>query len=253
MRAYMLLAILSIACIHQQDRPSPSEPRRDKTAEFVKELSSVDRDSRIRAAERLAGLGIEAMPAAAALGKASHQDPEPEVRAWAVVALGQLGPKYVPLLVRALKDKEWVVRQSAARVLRGHTPSGGEAVRALQDALQDSNNVVRVASAGTLIEIGANSAEVFAVLVDIARRPDWFGLARIEAIETLGQVGIQAVPTLIELLKEERIDVKTAAANALGRIGPAASSAIPFLLETLQDKDDEVRASADAALARIRR
>lgn len=56
----------------------------------------------------------------------------------------------------------------------------------------------------------------------------------------------------IEVLKDERWDVRGTAATALGRIGPDAMATVPALNEVLStDRDENVRKAAAAALKRI--
>lgn len=250
--AMLLTSAISPACIRVRDQPSTSALSAQGVDQLVKALDSVDKDSRVRAAERLASLGAEAKPAGDALAKKAVKDPEAEVRAWAIAALSELGPKYRSVLFRGLRDKDGTVRQVAARVIGEHRPVSEAATRRLRDALKDPDRGVRVASARSLVCIGVTSTEVLAVLVEAANHADWLGLARIDAIETLGLLDIRGVPTLTELLKDKRADVRAAAAAALGQVGPAARSAIPLLEDVLRDKDEDVRASALAALARIR-
>jgi HEAT repeat protein len=61
-----------------------------------------------------------------------------------------------------------------------------------------------------------------------------------------------AVPHLIPLLKDSDIEVRDAAARALGRIGPEGKAAIGPLIEALKDSDDEVKAAAAEALEQYR-
>ncbi len=73
---------------------------------------------------------------------------------------------------------------------------------------------------------------------------------RKHAAVTLGQIGPaakDAVPHLVELLKDPDADVRWAAAGALGMIGAAAKDAVPHLVELLKDSNTDVhRAAADA-------
>ena len=64
-------------------------------------------------------------------------------------------------------------------------------------------------------------------------------------------MGIIAVPTLTELLRDRDSRVREAAARALGLMGPKAKAAIPGLKELLQDQDEAVSQAAAAALQRI--
>ena len=75
--------------------------------------------------------------------------------------------------------------------------------------------------------------------------------ARDAAASALGQIGLAAVPALIEALADKNLNVRWAAARALGQVGPAAEPAVPALIEALADTDTTVRWAAFGALARI--
>jgi len=68
----------------------------------------------------------------------------------------------------------------------------------------------------------------------------------------LGEAGgEEAVPELIDTLKDSDMSVRRYAALALGEIGPAASEASPALAAALQDSNGDVRYAATGALGRI--
>jgi HEAT repeat protein len=70
------------------------------------------------------------------------------------------------------------------------------------------------------------------------------------AAEALGKIGDpQAVPALMEALKDRDEDVRKAVAEALGEIGDP--QAVPALLETLKDEDEDVRWAATMALWKL--
>jgi HEAT repeat protein len=61
----------------------------------------------------------------------------------------------------------------------------------------------------------------------------------------------QAVPALIEALKDKANDVRWSAAIGLGYYGEQAREAIPALQEAQKDRDARVREAARVALSRI--
>ncbi|HYO63887.1 MAG TPA: HEAT repeat domain-containing protein [Pyrinomonadaceae bacterium] len=85
-----------------------------------------------------------------------------------------------------------------------------------------------------------------------ARRPE--SLARLQAALDLlsdrARVG-EAVPLLVELLKDEEAFVRSNAAGGLGVVGPAAHPAVPALIGLLKDKNALVRYSAAEAIRKI--
>ena len=60
-----------------------------------------------------------------------------------------------------------------------------------------------------------------------------------------------AVPHLVDLLKDLDAGVRRAAADALGQIGAEAKAAVPDLVELLKDPGEGVRMAAADALATI--
>jgi len=71
------------------------------------------------------------------------------------------------------------------------------------------------------------------------------------ALAEMGPYARDAVPAFIEALEDERWDVRGAAATALAEIGPDARAAVPALITPLKDERWDVRRAAAAALKRI--
>jgi HEAT repeat protein len=69
--------------------------------------------------------------------------------------------------------------------------------------------------------------------------------------QVIARCGMMAVPLLIDLLPDERVEVRRWSAVTLGAIGPDASQAIPVLQELLADPDAAVRMHAQQALRSI--
>lgn len=139
--------------------------------------------------------------------------PDPAVRAFSALTLGQMGrPDVVPALIAALADGEKVVRAAAARAL---SSLGAPAVPALTEALED---------------------------------PSW--VIRYRAAEALGGIRDPRVtPTLVALLGDERDHVRYMAAKGLAA-DPSASAVDP-LLPRLEDENPFVRRMAAQALRSI--
>jgi HEAT repeat protein len=124
-------------------------------------------------------------------------------RQGAVLALGKLGPKAIPVLAAALQDKELVnVRAWAAAGLRANGPSAKAAVPQLEAALKDEVGYVRIEAADALWAISEHKS---------------------------------AIPTFIELLKSGEASDRWIAAERLNRIGPKAKAAVPALFAALKD------------------
>ncbi len=75
---------------------------------------------------------------------------------------------------------------------------------------------------------------------------------RVQAARNLGETrSAGAVAPLVEALKDENVEVRLAAIQALGRIGRNAKAAVPALTAMLRDQDSTIRSGAARALAKI--
>lgn len=75
---------------------------------------------------------------------------------------------------------------------------------------------------------------------------------RLGACLALGQIGKDAVPSLIPLLDDPDANVRYYAVWALGQIGPNAGDALPAIQKALRDSDGDVRRKAVFALGRVK-
>jgi HEAT repeat protein len=152
------------------------------------------------------------------LVKSTASDPEPTVRAAALMAISQIAPpeKTVPAYRAALADGSPAVRLVAAVRLRQLGPAAADARPELGKALADGDARVAEAAAEALLNIGG-----------------------------------PAVSTLVELLASPQPTTRKLALAALAKLGPAASAAEPAIKKCLQDSDGEVRQLAAIALQNV--
>ena len=157
-------------------------------------------------------------------------------------------------LVRALSDPEMRVRADAARALAG--AADGPATSALLERLEDDDwPLVRAVAAASLGGAPPGTAPDKA-LGSALKDEAW--LVRREALGALGRRRARAyTPSVIERLedKEERFNVRVAAARSLGLLcDPAAADPLTKHLAPLADPygSMEARGIAVAALAALR-
>jgi HEAT repeat protein len=107
-----------------------------------------------------------------------------------------------------------------------------------------------------LIHIGKSAVPELLNIAQLYRRPSLLSelmgknLLR-STINVLSEIGDpQIIPTLFHALKNENIDIRSAATKALGKIGDPEG--IPGLLQALEDGDTYVRHEAVDALSQIR-
>ena len=143
----------------------------------------------------------------------------PDIRAKAAEALGRLRAEdAVPDLRKCLKDQVPSVRLKAAEALGRLQPKEG--VPELINLLHERGPAFRAMAAEALGHLRAEDA-------------------------------VDAVPPLLELLKNDREDtsVRAKAAEALGRL--QANAAVPHLLKLLNALDADIRVKAAEALGRL--
>jgi len=149
----------------------------------------------------LAGIGAPAVPVLSS----ALTNSDPEVRYYAAVGLGAIGPEAaaaVPALLLALDDPVTNVRWQAAQCLGHIGEEAGQVVPALQGLLGDGDNTVRYCAAYAL---GNFRGEASAAVDDLAR-----------------------------LLSDTDSEVRWGAAGALLQIGPAAATAEDDLIAALR-------------------
>ncbi|MFM7425188.1 MAG: tetratricopeptide repeat protein [Elainella sp.] len=163
----------------------------------------------------------------------------------AAEALGKIGhPDAVLALSQALQDSDDQMRRSAAEALGkiGHP----NAVLALSQALQDSDNQVRRGAVEALGKIGHPDA--FPALIQALQNSNnWVRLRAASILSEIGHPDV-AVPYLIRALQDSDDEVRRRAATALVKIG---SDAVLALIQALQDSDDQVRRAAISVLREI--
>ena len=182
-----------------------------------------------------------------------------------------------------LQKREWWKRDDdlRRRVVEALAQAGSSAVPALIQALGDDWESVRAAACGALAKIGDARAvpalSVWAAVGDKAAREalqslgqsplplekavravlasgDWGVVQRALGHDVVRevvvkQIGAQAVPYLIQALRDEHSGVRMAACRALGQVGDAR--AVPALVQALEDGNVNIRYEACWVLGQI--
>lgn len=137
------------------------------------------------------------------------------------------------------------------KVLSSLETIGEDAVPALMRALKDRNQFIQLAAAETLAKIGKNARAATPSLINALRdgRKD---LKKAAAL-ALGRIGQSAVPSLLGLLKTNNEDkvIRVAIFKAFEIMGPQAKEAVPVLIEALRDRERAVTFAASTALSKI--
>ncbi|MBI3317697.1 MAG: HEAT repeat domain-containing protein [Candidatus Omnitrophica bacterium] len=175
------------------------------------------------------------------------KDPHPEKRRLACVeAARKRDPELAASVREAAQDPDGSVRAAALQALRGI--EGTKSMEVLLKALkEDPQREVRWQAAVELEALG--SADAVPALVEALKDRD--SLVRTGAAEALkGLADPRAVHPLARALKDQDSSVRRAAAEGLGRMGDKA--AVPALSRALFHRDVQTRRRAAEALLRLK-
>jgi HEAT repeat protein len=174
-------------------------------------------------------IGLAASGPAAAVACADCVDTlrftqEHELRLWATVALGAMGPQKnetAPTLKKILLDAdEWPdVRGAAAHALANLDPHGAGTRTLLQQMLADPRAAVQVGAARALWKTHASADQVLTVLRPLlSHRLASIRTAALEGISEMGTAARASRPEVERLLSDDSENVRHAAAAALQRL-----------------------------------
>jgi HEAT repeats/HEAT repeat/PBS lyase HEAT-like repeat len=172
------------------------------------------------------------------------------IRRQAAEELGREDETAVPGLVRALQDDDAGVRLAAAEALGAFGDGAAAAVDSLIDGVGDLDPQVREMSIRALGNVGSKARLALPVLIKALASKDW--RTSLAVTEALGKIGAsEAIPALLEVLRDKDVPARDGAALALGEVGPSAAKAVPDLLLAIREDDRAVRAAAATALGKI--
>jgi len=172
-------------------------------------------------------------------------------------ALGNLGPRAkraVPALITLLKDPDYELPTQAAYTLGRIGPAAKAAAAPLAAALAGSQDQYLCQAAGqSLVEMGPDAIEAVPTLIEIVKsgglhQSPW---PRPAALRALNGIGAAAVPHLAALLDQASPILKAQVIASIGRFGSRASGAVPAMTAELKDEHTAVRSAAASALGSI--
>jgi len=259
-------------------------PAKDPRTEAERQAAA----RRAAAVAELAKKGADAVPDLVQ----ALADEDPDVRRAAVQGLAETAPAHadlaVPALIKAMDDDggrwqkpNWILASQALGrykeaavpalmdLLKGDDPkqaaygclgiyeigpAGAPAVPRLIELLEKDDPRYRRAVIGALMSIGPASAPAVPLLRKQLFSEDFH--TQYWSCRALGAIGapaaLEAVPDLVDRLKNGAASVKRNAAAALGRLGPdIGSGAVHALIEAVDDPIQPVREQAIQALGRI--
>ena len=211
---------------------------------------------RVAAASALAAEGVDPLAAVDGLHDVLHDSAHADVRASVALIIGTLGPRrgirLLPFLKEALDDPDAEVRAAVVEAIGALGSAATGEAESIIPLASDSMPQVRQAVVRTLLNLRAD-AEV-TLPVAIPALSDAEPSVRASAALALGALGPQAapaVPQLITALTDSDSNVVQAALFAITTIGPPARPALPALRRLQATSSDELAAKVDDAIATV--
>jgi HEAT repeat protein len=224
---------------------------KDAVPALTKRLQDPRPEIRREAILALAAMGDAAASTVGPIAAALNDE---HTRTAATYALGRIGqiPADAEAAVRAnVKSDDKVLGTASlwalARVHPEDTQLRREAGEQLIERLKDQDPLVRVAAARALAALPP-APEIMMPLWEKTFQNADEGTVPF-ALDAMAALGPAAVPRLTDALKFERARVPVA--RILGRIGPAAAPATAALAKLVADKDERIANEAILALANI--
>jgi len=184
-----------------------------------------------------------------------------DLHAWSAVAIGRIWPSDIPRIIEVLKaESTGTIEDEGSRIIQGvkillHS-MGPQVIPALIEALkrcedeedsEQDEDLDFVAIQGFRYQIASALAqfglEAVPVLLETVKNPGCPSNISWTAELAIGMIGEPAVPMLLDAFKDESYIRELSL--AFGQIGPLA---IPALIEALRSKDWRVRAGAADSL-----
>jgi HEAT repeat protein len=216
-------------------------------ADLIAGLKSGDESARLTAIDDLGQKGEQAADAVPAL-MALLKDRSPLVRAHAAKSLGEIGAKArpaVPELALLISDPDETVRRKVVGALRKIHPDPQVGVPLFVKVMEDKDPAVRIRAMRALVASGKDAVPFLIEELKNEKTAYWACLV----LNQIGPGAQDAVPALIVLLSDKRPEVRREAVLTLAEIGKPAAPAAAQLVKALDDELD--RTPAVYAIGRI--
>jgi HEAT repeat protein len=224
-----------------------------KVGIYLRQLRSTDNEERLKAVRELSGIGRELRTVLPSLVELLD-DPDIQVKEYAVIVLGGIGPEAesaLPKLLGILKEKgsgTSDLRLRVMQVLKPLGPSGRKGVPILIEILETDTPQMQEYAAHTLGKIGQENPRVgSALLKAVSQTGNWE--VQYSAAFSLAQLrmeGEKAVPAILKMLRTRAFDTHEEESRertlvfCLGLYGSQAAPAIPYLVGVVKDEKRRV-------------
>ncbi len=219
----------------------------DSAATLIGKLKSTDKAVQLQAIDELGELGDKAAEAVAPLVELL-KDESAKARAHAACALGKIGSPAkpaVPALAELLKDPDETVRRQVVRAVMHIRPGPQVAIPLCVKLLEDSDPGIRVRVLSALADAGSQAVPGLIEALKNDQAAYWACLV----LRDMGPVAKDAVPAITERISDSRPEVRREAILALAAMGDAAAPAVGQIAAALSDQ--LTAAAATYALGRI--
>jgi HEAT repeat protein len=218
-----------------------SRAEEKSAADLIAALKSADEPGRLQAIDQLGALGDKAATAVAPLTELL-KDPSAKVRAHAARALGAIGApakSAVPALADLLKDPDEMVRRQVVKAVLKIRPGPQVTVPLCVKLLEDPDPGVRNRILQAITEAGPQAVPALIEALKNDKAAYWACLV----LREMGPAAKAAVPALAEKLKDPRPGIRREAILTLGAMNEAAIPVLPQIAACLNDEHTRVAAT----------
>ena len=165
---------------------------------------------------------------------------------YARALVGEKSPDVFADLSAGLTHQDWHVRVMACRALKelGLAGRRNEAIEAQVRALKDDDALVRQIALESLAELGPEAVATFPAIDDLLRR-DPSSQVRVTAAHVLAQLdpsGKLSVPLLAAMLRDPDFGLRISLLRDLNAFGPKGEAATHGLIEIIEQNDEDYKA-----------
>lgn len=245
----LVFGILIITASFNGDENPLGDAELEITNSIIRLLRDENKDVRVSAANSLIQLGQKAQEATGNL-KTMLSDAYVPARFAAAVALAIIDPSATEAIP--------ILQEGITIVPNWRQVYGGRPMPIID---YDSPRVYQLVAAQGLGFFGPEAIGALSDLMSLFNDSDFGELNQVDrtatqyaasqAIVSIDPTGEQAIPQLVELLRDTQPSVRKNSALTLGLYGPTAMSALAVLQELLEDPDQDVRSAAATAIQQI--
>jgi HEAT repeat protein len=168
-------------------------------------------------------------------------------------SIGREAKDALPLILKVAEHSDPFMRRAAICAAAGVAPDSDKALSAVIRALDDEDQDVAIGAACSLTYFGPEARKALPELAHMLKHKN--RERRKQAMGTLGNIAMkngrkmqEATPVLLRAWKDEDSWVRYIAVKTLGTVRAPAKDAVPILLEALKDPRGDMQAAAKESL-----